>query len=440
VRLKVAILLFLATLAAFGAAQDKVFVRFPDKDEREVWVATGLPSTPPSDSLKVGDTQVEIDVKGKDDADAIFIWDKRNGNLASKTVGDVRREGTWMFKDSFLDVAMVVVNVESGGKPVSAANVKLKDARREQTQLLDPSAGGKATFFAVKPGNLRVTVEYRANGASAKPITQLLQAPLKRDEAVPTLTIALPSGVATGGEAEAKPSEETTAKPEGGEDETASKGGEAESSPAEGATASPAAKDVPGTQPANPLGSFVVVLLGAAIVAGLVFAALRLAKNNPQGVTEHLEKLGVQIPKPGDEPLANAGTVPAAPAPPKPAPPQKIILDDAAPTPLTSAPPAPVPSAATGIPRLIGDGGDVLDLPEGETVVGREVGLGLSLVGESTVSRRHAALIRTGSTVVVRDLGSTNGTLVNNAPLTGDSTLRPGDSVQFGAVRFRYEA
>jgi hypothetical protein len=184
----------------------------------------------------------------------------------------------------------------------------------------------------------------------------------------------------------------------------------------------------------------VVVLLGAAIVAGLVFAALRLAKNNPQGVTEHLEKLGVQIPKPGDEPLANAGTVPAAPAPPKPAPPQKIILDDAAPTPLTSAPPAPVPSAATGIPRLIGDGGDVLDLPEGETVVGREVGLGLSLVGESTVSRRHAALIRTGSTVVVRDLGSTNGTLVNNAPLTGDSTLRPGDSVQFGAVRFRYEA
>ena len=80
-----------------------------------------------------------------------------------------------------------------------------------------------------------------------------------------------------------------------------------------------------------------------------------------------------------------------------------------------------------------------MPLPEGETVVGRDVGLGLSLVGETTVSRRHAQLVKSGDSVVVRDLGSTNGTYVNGAKIGSEATLRPGDAVQFGSVRFRYE-
>jgi pSer/pThr/pTyr-binding forkhead associated (FHA) protein len=36
-------------------------------------------------------------------------------------------------------------------------------------------------------------------------------------------------------------------------------------------------------------------------------------------------------------------------------------------------------------------------------------------------------------------MGSTNGTFVNGAQVQGDTTLRNGDAVQFGAVRFRYE-
>jgi len=71
--------------------------------------------------------------------------------------------------------------------------------------------------------------------------------------------------------------------------------------------------------------------------------------------------------------------------------------------------------------------------------VGREVGMGLSLVGESTVSRRHAQITRTGSTVVVQDFGSTNGTFVNGIQIQDEKQLQIGDSVQFGSVRFRFE-
>jgi pSer/pThr/pTyr-binding forkhead associated (FHA) protein len=37
------------------------------------------------------------------------------------------------------------------------------------------------------------------------------------------------------------------------------------------------------------------------------------------------------------------------------------------------------------------------------------------------------------------DHGSTNGTFVNGAKVSGEAFLRPGDEVQFGAIRFRYE-
>jgi pSer/pThr/pTyr-binding forkhead associated (FHA) protein len=63
----------------------------------------------------------------------------------------------------------------------------------------------------------------------------------------------------------------------------------------------------------------------------------------------------------------------------------------------------------------------------------------LSILDETTISRRHAELSRQGDTITVSDLGSTNGTYVNGVKLTSAAILRPGDQVQFGAVRFRYE-
>jgi S1-C subfamily serine protease len=48
------------------------------------------------------------------------------------------------------------------------------------------------------------------------------------------------------------------------------------------------------------------------------------------------------------------------------------------------------------------------------------------------VSSRHASIALTGRLYVLRDLGSTNGTLVNGKKLTGDHVLASGDLIQFG--------
>jgi S1-C subfamily serine protease len=47
-------------------------------------------------------------------------------------------------------------------------------------------------------------------------------------------------------------------------------------------------------------------------------------------------------------------------------------------------------------------------------------------------STRHAAIVKTGTTFVLRDLGSTNGTYVNGEKLVGERTLNDGDALRFG--------
>ena len=65
-------------------------------------------------------------------------------------------------------------------------------------------------------------------------------------------------------------------------------------------------------------------------------------------------------------------------------------------------------------------------------LVGREAGAWLHLENTS-VSRRHALVSRRGQACRIRDLGSTNGTLVNGEPvLVAD--LRRGDEVRLGEI------
>jgi len=48
------------------------------------------------------------------------------------------------------------------------------------------------------------------------------------------------------------------------------------------------------------------------------------------------------------------------------------------------------------------------------------------------VSSRHAGIVRHGESFVVRDLGSTNGTFVNGARISGDVVLADGDVIGLG--------
>jgi DNA-binding winged helix-turn-helix (wHTH) protein len=77
-------------------------------------------------------------------------------------------------------------------------------------------------------------------------------------------------------------------------------------------------------------------------------------------------------------------------------------------------------------------------LVEGENIVGRDPQCHVWL-DASGVSRRHARIqVTSGSdAVVVEDLGSKNGTLLSNAPITGQARMTNGDLIQIGSVELK---
>lgn len=75
--------------------------------------------------------------------------------------------------------------------------------------------------------------------------------------------------------------------------------------------------------------------------------------------------------------------------------------------------------------------GKVLPLDKSELHVGRDVTNDL-VISDEKVSRRHARLYSEGDQYVVEDLGSTNGTFINGARLSGPHLLRAGEQITFG--------
>lgn len=55
---------------------------------------------------------------------------------------------------------------------------------------------------------------------------------------------------------------------------------------------------------------------------------------------------------------------------------------------------------------------------------------------DTQVSRNHARLLRRGDEVIIEDLGSTNGTLINGKPITGQHVLQPADIISIGSSVF----
>jgi hypothetical protein len=333
----------------------------------------------------------------------LFVWDRDTGNLASKPVGQVGK--LWHLSDKEFDrIGLVSVRVEYHGEPVSAARVVLKDKAREQSQVLDESAKGEADFYVIQPGTITVSVEYRSGGSPAPTVVQQFPLDLERKTPDPLLTIDVPNAVAT----ISPPA--TTATP---------------STPTSG-KAGPAPQR-------SPIGLAIVDLVTLFIAALVILGMYHMAKRNPDWLKSKLAKAGVDVPEPNQGQDANAPIPDLIPV--KPKAPDKIILDNAAPTTIVQ----PMATAHDD-PRLVKSDGHVVALAAGETVVGRDDGLGVSLPGESSVSRRHASISLQNGRLIVKDLGSTNGTYVNGRRINAETPLSSGDDVQFGAVKFRVES
>ncbi len=85
--------------------------------------------------------------------------------------------------------------------------------------------------------------------------------------------------------------------------------------------------------------------------------------------------------------------------------------------------------------RLIGNGCEA-NLEEGENVLGRGPDSVLWIDHES-VSRRHARIMISGETATLEDLGSKNGTYLNEKKLESPLPLSDSDDFRLGAVRFQ---
>ncbi len=117
----------------------------------------------------------------------------------------------------------------------------------------------------------------------------------------------------------------------------------------------------------------------------------------------------------------------------------------------------PTPADATGIHSASGGGRPSLDGMDPRLVVERapghvpgmeyDVGAGAVLgrgdqaeirLDDPFASARHARVLRQGGIIVLEDLGSTNGTYLNEELLSGPQPLHPGDRVRIGDSEFTY--
>lgn len=113
---------------------------------------------------------------------------------------------------------------------------------------------------------------------------------------------------------------------------------------------------------------------------------------------------------------------------------------------------APVPKEETGLlsavspklgePRLVVERapghtpGMEYDLEQG-AVLGRGDQAEIRLE-DPFASSRHARVVRQGGVMVLEDMGSTNGTYLNEEVLGGPTPLHPGDRVRIGDSEFTY--
>lgn len=107
--------------------------------------------------------------------------------------------------------------------------------------------------------------------------------------------------------------------------------------------------------------------------------------------------------------------------------------------------PAPSPAGTMARGQLIGlDGyyaGQVFQLANPIATIGRESDNNIVLTADATISRKHAMVSNQNGVYVLTDNNSSNGTAVNGQKLYASNSvpLVPGDMVQFGTSKFRFE-
>ncbi len=126
--------------------------------------------------------------------------------------------------------------------------------------------------------------------------------------------------------------------------------------------------------------------------------------------------------------------VPVYTPPPAPTPPQPYR-----PTPPPVAAPQP-PTGAWGTLMVIAGAAQprTYSLASAEVLIGRSEECQIVLIGDGSVSRRHAIVRNDGRQVTVADAGSSHGTYLNGVRITQPAPVRRGDVLQVGQTQLRF--
>lgn len=155
------------------------------------------------------------------------------------------------------------------------------------------------------------------------------------------------------------------------------------------------------------------------------------------------------VPAAAATPASAASAVPAAAAgfaagataqaiPGAATPQQAYAAPQPAPQTVRVAPAAPAPAANPAACLLIDrKSGRTFTASAPRTVIGRERSAGGIVIHDPNVSRSHAELSFDGQTWRIRDLNSTNGTLVNDVDID-ECSLRDGDLITLGLTNLEF--
>jgi DNA-binding winged helix-turn-helix (wHTH) protein len=95
--------------------------------------------------------------------------------------------------------------------------------------------------------------------------------------------------------------------------------------------------------------------------------------------------------------------------------------------------PAP-PGAPLGFVCRIAWGDEIVDLPPGDSFIGRSPGVAIQ-IPDDRVSRRHARIRVGAAGATIEDLGSRNGTFLRGERIGTETPLADGDEIRIGQDR-----
>jgi hypothetical protein len=335
---------------------------------------------------------------------------------------------------------LLEVKVLSDNRPVRAAVVTLTAAdRSSQSKTIDTSSQGTARFEDVPVGSATLKLQYGDGFIETRDIQVTNDHPEGVQSVEATVTNRVP----------------TLDTPAAGQNAPPSTGGmTGGGSGLQPAPGLPPSSSAPQSQSGGGLVGLVGTLLGLSVGAGAIYLLYRWAQSG--GMAATLKKAGIEVSGPAPPSDAGAPWKPNAPPPPVVADPSLCPFcgekrDSSGSCACTLAPGAGagvssgVTPAVPTQPRLVASvgvySGSIFPLAfNGSGItVGRDPTNTISLSNDTTVSRRHASFNYENGTYIITDEGSSNGIYVNGVRISGSQPLRPGDEVQIGNTRFRFE-